>query len=248
VKILSIVTLVFSLVINELANRLPLNGVTPVELSDRYANFFVPAGVTFAIWGVIYLLLLMWTVAQFLGPWRELGEKIAPFFALSSLLNGGWVLVWHYDYKLVSIGVMLGILATMWKINRILLEEGSGVRLLLPRAAFGIYLGWILVATVANVTAVLVAFGATDSLLGISAPVWAILLVLVAGGIGGATLVRLRNAAIGLALVWAVYGIVLKRSLDQPNVALTAWATLAALGIVTAWVFVRPGEARLRKA
>ncbi|HPF93546.1 MAG TPA: hypothetical protein PLV65_06405, partial [Tenuifilaceae bacterium] len=64
-KIFNIFAFAVMIVLNYLANALPLNGKTTGELSAEYPNLFVPAGLTFSIWGIIYLMLFIFIVVQF---------------------------------------------------------------------------------------------------------------------------------------------------------------------------------------
>jgi hypothetical protein len=63
--ILNLIGIIGALVVNALANILPINGKNTGQLSDQYPNLFVPAGITFAIWGVIYILLIIFIIYQF---------------------------------------------------------------------------------------------------------------------------------------------------------------------------------------
>jgi hypothetical protein len=84
------------LVVNALANALPLNGITTGELSDLYPNLFVPAGITFSIWGVIYILLALFIVCQMVSVIKQttqgytFTERIGIFFFISCIANMGW--------------------------------------------------------------------------------------------------------------------------------------------------------------
>jgi len=225
-RALAILAFGVAILVNILANQLPLNGVNTAELSARFPNLFVPAGVTFAIWGVIYLLLMAWIIAQFMPRWAATGRRVAPLFAVTSVLNASWLLAWHYGYLVLSVAVMVALLVILLRIGAMLLDEGAA---LLPRAAFGVYLGWICVATIANVTAVLVGFGWGGA--GVPDQVWAILLVLIGAGAGAGTMIRLRNPWVGLALTWALWGIVLNRRADFPAIAGTAGTLSALLGL-----------------
>jgi len=91
--------------VNVLASTLPLGGKTTAELSDAYPNLFVPAGYVFSIWGVIYLLLLAFTVYQASTSRRGEGflRKIGYLFALSCALNISWIFLWHYEYVIPSL-------------------------------------------------------------------------------------------------------------------------------------------------
>lgn len=243
-RILATVLFVGSLVLNALANRLPLNGKTTGELSAQYPNLFVPAGVTFSIWGVIYLLLAGWTVTQFLSGGSATGRRVAPWFALASLLNGCWILAWHYEFVALSVVIMLGLLATLLTLNVRLLPrrttpDGTGSHLL-ARIAFGVYLGWICVATIANVTAFLVASGWQGEPL--SQAAWAMIMVVVGASAGMLAIRRLRSPWVGLAVTWALIGIVLNRSGDVSSVAWTAGISAAIVSAITLVGFL-PGEA-----
>lgn len=234
-RILATLLFAASLVLNGLANRLPLNGKTTGELSAQYSNLFVPAGVTFSIWGVIYLLLLGWTVTQFLRSGSATGRRIAPWFALASLLNGCWILAWHYEYVALSVAIMLGLLTTLLTLNAKTLPQrptpdGSAPHRL-ARVAFGVYLGWICVATIANVTALLVASGWQGDPLPQAA--WAIVMVVVGALAGIVAIRRLHSPWVGLAVTWALVGIVLNRSGDVASVAWTAGACAAIVAVST---------------
>lgn len=242
-RVLAALLFLASLVLNALANRLPLNGKTTGELAAQYPNLFVPAGVTFSIWGVIYLLLMGWTVTQFLSSGSATGRRIAPWFAVASLLNGSWILSWHYEFLGLSVVIMLGLLVTLLVLNTQLLPgkrapDGTGPHLL-ARVAFGVYLGWIAVATIANVTVLLVASGWRGDPL--PQAVWAMIMV-VAGATAGVVAVRrLRNPYVGMAVTWGLIGIVLNRSDDVVAVAWTAGVCAAIVALFTAAGFL-PGE------
>jgi hypothetical protein len=90
---------VSTVVFNWLAIGLPINGKTTGELSDMYPNLFVPAGITFSIWGVIYLLLFVFVVFQLIEAYRKSGNSasinaIGPWFIISSAANCCWILAW----------------------------------------------------------------------------------------------------------------------------------------------------------
>jgi tryptophan-rich sensory protein len=214
-----------ALVVNALAVALPLGGRTTGELSARYPNLFVPAGITFSIWTVIYILLAAWAMAQFRAANREPARRIAPAFALSSVLNAAWLYAWHHGRVGLSVLVMAALLAVLLRVNVLL----AGERRVLPRAAFGIYLGWISVATIANVTALLVAAGWAGA--GIPAAAWATLLVLAGTAAGALATVRLASPFVGLAVIWALAGIALGRWADHRGIAVTALAMAAVLAI-----------------
>ncbi len=224
--------------VNGLANGLPLNDRTTGELAALYPNLFVPAGVTFSIWGVIYLALAVWAVVQFLPRWAGWGRTMAPYFAVASALNASWLFAWHWEQVGLSVLVMLGLLGVLVLANGRLLRGGP----LPARIAFGLILGWICVATIANVTALLVAVGWGG--LGLGDAPWAAIMTAVGAGVGGAAALHLRNPYLGWAVVWALSGIVLARWDDVSWIAWVAGA--GALGVAGAAILagLRPLPSR----
>lgn len=221
------------IVMNYLANALPLGGKTTGELSDAYPNLFVPAGVTFSIWGVIYLLLAGFCVVQFSQKGAPVAGSLGWLFAVSCILNGLWIAAWHYERVPLSLLVMAGLLVTLILINLKLKDQPLG----LTKAAFGIYLGWICIATIANVTALLVRLNWDG--FGISQEVWAVVMIAVGAAIVSVAIVKLANPFLGLAVVWAFAGIILKRSHDHWFIVLAAAAGILVAAAVTVRAFLR---------
>ncbi len=221
------------IVMNYLANALPLGGKTTGELSDAYPNLFVPAGVTFSIWGVIYLLLAGFCVAQFSLKGAPIAASLGWLFAVSCLLNGLWIVAWHYERVPLSLLVMVGLLVTLLLINLKLKDQPLG----LAKAAFGIYLGWISIATIANVTALLVRLKWGG--FGIPQEAWAVIMIAVGAAIVAAAIVKLANPFLGLAVVWAFTGIILKRSQDHLSIVFAAAVGILAVAAVTIRAFLR---------
>jgi hypothetical protein len=221
------------IVMNYLANALPLNNHTTGQLSDSYPNLFVPAGVTFSIWGVIYLLLAAFCIMQFSGPGRTVTGNIGWLFAITCVLNALWIVCWHYEKLPLSLIVMLGMLVTLIYINMLIRGLPFGI----IKASFGIYLGWICIATIANVTALLVHYKWNGS--GLSEEAWTIIMISAGALIAAVTLYRLHNPFIGLSVIWGFTGIIIKRHADYPSIVITSIIALSVVGIVTIWSFLR---------
>ncbi|MEA4898203.1 tryptophan-rich sensory protein [Bacillota bacterium Meth-B3] len=212
-KIMVAVSFVAMVIVNYLAQMLPINGVTPGQVSDSMPNLFAPAGLTFSIWGLIYLSLAAFSVYQF-GFKKEymqpaLLDKVRTVFVISSLANIAWIFSWHYGNIVLSVFLMLALLLSLIFIHMTLdkarLSKTDKVFYRLP---FSLYFGWITVATVANITALLVRAGWDR--FGWSEQAWAIIILLVAMAIGTATMVIRKDIAYGLVLVWAYTGILIK--------------------------------------
>ncbi|MBK9338271.1 MAG: hypothetical protein IPM98_17645 [Lewinellaceae bacterium] len=235
---------------NYLANALPLHGKTTGELSSQYPNLFVPAGLTFSIWGIIYLWLLAWVVVQAVALFHEKTydriapgiEKIGVWFAGTCVLNIAWLFAWHWEILPVSVAVMVALLAVLWRLN-IAAEVGfsstNNWEKWLAHAPFGLYQGWITVALIANVTALLVSVQWGG--FGIAEATWAIVMIII-GTLLATTIVRgYNNVFHGLAVAWALYGIYLKRNGDAADMGALPVGTVALAGIalILLWVVVR---------
>jgi hypothetical protein len=233
VKYLNLVLFAGMIVMNYLANALPLNNKTTGELSDAIPNLFVPAGITFSVWGIIYLLLLVYCVVQFTGSNQLIISNISWLFAITSLLNALWIVTWHYGKLPLSLIIMLGMLVSLIYINMIIKNLYLGI----IKASFGIYLGWICIATIANVTALLVYYNWNR--LGISEEMWAIIMISAGAIIAALALYRFKNPFIGIVVVWAFIGIIIKRQSDYRSIVITAALALTLVALVTVYGFFR---------
>jgi hypothetical protein len=233
VKYLNLILFAGMIVMNYLATALPLNNKTTGELSDSFPNLFVPAGLTFSIWGVIYLLLAGYCIVQFTGQNQFAITKISWLFAVSCVLNALWIVCWHYGKLPLSLIVMLGMLVALIYINILIKDLSFGI----IKASFGIYLGWICIATIANVTVLLVHYNWNG--FGISEEAWTIIMITAGALIAALTLYRLNNPFIGLSVIWAFTGIILKHQDDYMTIVITAAIALTIVGIVTALGFFR---------
>jgi len=229
----NVIGFVAVVVVNALANALPLNGVTTAQLSDSYPNLFVPAGYVFSIWGVIYLLLLGFTVYQARPAQRDAAfqGEIGWLFFASCALNAAWIFLWHWRLVLSSVVIMFGLLGTLVTIY-LRLDVGRGepsrdVRLFV-HLPISVYLGWITVAPIANVTALLVSWGWPS--FGPAAVNWTLLVIAVAVALSLANAWTRGDAGYSLVLVWALVGIAVKQwgGGVVPYVALAGSAVIAA--------------------
>lgn len=210
---MNLISFIVMVGVNALANILPFNGMTTGAISDSYPNLFAPAGFTFAIWGVIYFMLGAFVIFGFRGfdhgSIRLVYKRISMAFICSSLLNALWIVCWHWKLIPLSMILMLLILGSLIYI----VIQLKGLRLSqnetrFVRIPFGIYFGWITVATIANMTTLLVSLGWRGVLF--SEEVWTILILMIGLAIGGATALRNLDFANGAVLVWAYFGILAK--------------------------------------
>ena len=219
---------------NGLANALPLNGQTTGEISDRFQVYFVPAGYVFSIWGLIYLGLAAFAVYQLLPAQRENPrlQRIGYLFALSCLANIAWIFLWHYELFALTVVAMLALLLTLIAIY-LRLEIGRApvpaVEEWLVRLPFRIYLGWITVATIANVTSFLDYAGWSGW--GLRPEVWAVIMLIAGAAIAAAVGLTRGDTAYMLVIVWAFVGIAVKQA-ATPLVATAAWVMTGVVVVV----------------
>lgn len=206
---------IWMIVMNTLAIVLPLGGISTQALSERYDNPFTPIGFTFSIWSVIYLLLLLFTFIPLWQSWQ--GKKTTPvqknitwLYPLSCLLNGLWIVTWHYQFIGVSVVIMVGLLVTLIRIHMaVRVAKPTRFDSIITLPAFSIYLGWISVATIANIAAWSVEGGWTGDLT--SQIIGTNIMVGVATLLGATMFVRYRDVFFNLVIIWALYGIMSKR-------------------------------------
>jgi hypothetical protein len=232
-QVVTVLATVFALGINGAANALPLNGQLTGAISDRFQVFVTPAGYVFAIWFPIYVGLVAFTVEQALGSRATdpLLRRLGWLPAISGVLNGIWIVAWHWEAFPVSLAIMTGLLLTLIGIHLRLRAgeragELSGRLRWTVRLPFSIYLGWITVATIANAAAVLSWAGFTG--FGLPGEAWAVAVLLTGLAIATAFVLREGDPAYGLVIVWAYAGIVVRES-DVLPVAVTA-------GLGAAWI------------
>lgn len=243
-QILNVVGLVIMLVVNILANALPINNITTGAVSDGIPSLFTPAGYVFSIWGIIYLALIGFGVYQALPSQKDNPrlERIGLWFFISSLFNSAWIFAWHYGQFALSVILMLGLLVSLLLtylragiVNRTRLNDSNKSRAariaeyIFIDLPFGIYLGWISVATIANISSLLVVLGWGG--FGLSASVWTIIM-LVIGAILGILMTLLRHeVAYPLVIIWAFLGIYVSR-VDQPAIQLSALITAGVVLVI----------------
>ena len=232
-KILAGIIFVAMVAVNVMANALPINNRNTGQISDNYANLFAPAGITFAIWGLIYLLLLGFVIYQFfpfsknkVPKKEELLKKINFYFIASSLANIAWIFSWHYDLISLSVILMLSLLFFLIKIADIIRKEKLITQeKLFIATPFSVYFGWITVATVANITVFLVSVGWSG--FGISDFIWTSIILLIGAIIGILRIRKDKNIAYGLVLIWAYTGILYK------HVSMEGFAGMYPIVIIT---------------
>ena len=232
--ILVIVSLLAVIITNALANILPLNGQTTGEISNRLPVLFTPAGYVFSIWSLIYLLLIIWVI----GLWRnrsnedELYERRSLLFILSCVFNIAWIFLWHYEYFLLTVVVMISLLLTLIALYHTYPLQNNRLSSRLP---ISIYLGWISVATIANISYVLTVYEWSGW--GLSDPLWAVIMMTVGAALALHIRFHYYDIAYPSVFIWAFIGIAVKNGFEELLV-MTAALFLSAV-LLVGIIFIR---------
>lgn len=209
------ISFVVMIVVNALANLLPIGGKTTGQVSEAYPNLFTPAPYTFAIWGLIYLLMLVFVLYQwgiFDGGKRSafVRESVGLGFAASCILNTTWVMLWHgQEIGLSTLCIALLLLSLILIRDRLKDAGGSDLlQRLTVNTGFSIYFGWIIAATIANISVLLTKIKWDG--FGLPPDFWTAAVLLIGAGIAFCVVVFGRDRLAGFAIMWAYGGILYK--------------------------------------
>ncbi|MBB3112955.1 hypothetical protein FHS18_005057 [Paenibacillus phyllosphaerae] len=220
----NIAAVIAVIAVNAMATLLPLNGKTTGELSDQYPVLITPAGYAFSIWSLIYLLLIGFAIYQARPRASRLPtvSQIGPWFLLSSLFNMAWIFAWHYEYVTASVFIMLALLITLivlyTRVVTATSKPTTGERFLV-QLPFRIYLGWICVATIVNISVALYKAGWNG--FGLSEVTWTIILLIFGTLLVFVMGTRYADPYFMLVFVWAYVAIAYKQQ-DYSAVSTTA--------------------------
>ncbi|MDN5304521.1 MAG: hypothetical protein PWP46_1407 [Fusobacteriaceae bacterium] len=209
------ISLIFMITLNFLAISLPLNGNSTQELSDKYPSLFTPAGITFSIWSVIYTLIIIFVVIQIYYRIKKeylITKKSNLYFTISSILNGLWIIAWHYENLILSVIIMLSLLISLILLYYSLKNINFNNNLLtfFIKTPINIYLGWISVATIANISALLLKYNWNG--FNISQNIWTIILIIIGGFLAVISILKEKVYSYSIVFIWAYLGIILKRN------------------------------------
>jgi hypothetical protein len=236
-----VAALIITIAVNVMSNALPFNGLTVEVIADSFDVYFVPAGYVFSIWGVIYLGLIAYAVFQLLPAQRENPRlrQTGWWFVLSCAANSIWLFLWHYGYFALSVVAMITLLTSLivvfLRLGVSRQDVPSGERWLV-HLPFSIYLGWVTVATIANITAFL------DSVdwngFGISPEIWTFIMLVVATAVAGLMAYGRQNIAYLFVLIWAFIGIGVEQS-DTPQIVTAANLAAAIVAIFVILIIIQ---------
>lgn len=225
--LLSTFALLATIAVNALANTLPINGLNTGEVAALYPSLFTPAGVTFSIWSILYVLLVGYVILQWLRSDAYVFAETCKLFWLSCLLNISWIVAWHYLKVSLSVTIMVLLLLTLaqlfLKVRKI--SMNSAAEKIFVRLPFTIYFAWICVATIANIAASLVS--TQWPALNMPHSTWTIIMMTIAALLGVFITSKYRVAPFALVIVWALFGIYLRwEGTDYYSIAYAAMSLL----------------------
>jgi hypothetical protein len=244
-KILVIVSSLAMILVNIVANMLPLGGVTTGQVSDRFLTPLTPADYTFVIWTLICAGLIGFSIYQAL-PAQDTNETVGALripITLSNLANITWIYLWHnfeIRWSVLAITCLLAALAYAYiRIQRIPPRTES--EWWLARVPLSIYLGWVTIATVANIAAALVFLGWNGS--GLPDAVWGTLVLAVVALFCTALSLYRADIAMSLTFIWALAGI----ARGQANLPMVPVMALIAIVMIVMGLYLsrRYPEVRL---
>ncbi len=220
-----------TITVNALAVILPFNNISTAAVSDSFKTYFVPAGYVFSIWGVIYILWMVYSIGygKFAKDKDSYIDELFPLYLFSCLLNSVWIVLWHYGYFLTTVVVMIALLVTLIMIYQILGKNKPKTlsEKLIVHTPFSVYLAWICVATIANISDVL--WLLNWSAFGIEATIWATIMIAVAGLLATIIVFIRKDIAFAAVVVWALTGIAVK----FPDILSMKYSVIGAVSLIS---------------
>ena len=254
VKTLAILNLLFFIIAFAVSNLSQLKifgGVTNADISNKYATVFTPAGITFAIWGIIYLSLFGFTIYHLVKAYKddvhsEASEailKIGNLFIINNITTTFWVFAFTYEYLLASMILIIIQLITLLMIFirlNLFDVDKSFYNKLFTQFSLSIYFAWLCVANVANISLYLVSISWDG--FGISESLWAQIMIVIVMLISAFLVLIKKNVFVGFVALWSIYGIYLKRvQVDEiiyHNVIKTCFFCLGLLAVVVLYTII----------
>jgi hypothetical protein len=223
-------------------------GGTPIQNAANGAltadsTPIAPAGPAFSIWSVIYVGLLAYAVWQVLPKQANAPRQrlVGYWVAASLLLNAAWILSVQFDQLVLSCVVIVILLAVLARTFLLLVDgrPAGVVETIVLDGTMGLYLGWVSIATAANIAAGLTAAGFDG--FGWGRDVWAVIVLAVAALVGVLIAIRGRGRlAPAASLTWGLAWVAVSRTTGE-LVSLPAMiaAIVAAVIVVIATVGIR---------
>ncbi len=225
--ILNTLTFLLALYINFLSSTGVISGDTVSDISSKYTTLITPAGYAFAIWGFIYIMLTGFIGFQWYSVFKSKDDTLVKdsglWFTISNLANTMWIIAWVNDWVLMSVFFMILLLISLSKLvirNRLEIWDAPLRIMLFVWWPITFYFGWIILASVVNISALIVSLN-----LGIQAGVTELLaiIVLVVATVIYLVLLAKRNLReAALVGIWGLIAIAVKQYEVNASIGITA--------------------------
>ncbi|MBO9571196.1 MAG: tryptophan-rich sensory protein [Chitinophagaceae bacterium] len=250
--LLNAITFFIHLIMSWLIQFKAINKKDVGEISDQYPSIFTPSGTTFLIWTVIYLALIAFSVFHLIKAFKEPEtnehnrdiSNISSFFIINNIATASWLIFWVNNYIGTSEILILIQLLTLIIIHvRLNIHDSSRsfASKLFTQFPLSIYLGWISIATIAN-TSVWLTCMEWDRW-GVSPINWTITMIALAVFLTLIVINRKKNVFFGLVFIWALYGIITKRTADDAQdyepIIMVSWIGIAIITLACIFGFIR---------
>jgi hypothetical protein len=239
-SILVILATLATIAFNTLAAMGYVNGVTPAEISDQLPTVITPAGYAFSIWSLIYLGLLAFSIYQALRGNLGRLSGVRTLYIASCVLNCGWIYFWHHGFIGVCAILIIALAVVLLVIASRFIVAVSWAENLAVKATFGIYAGWVTVASIVNVFVYLRSIDsptAGSQILGIFA-------VVLATAVAVAVTWKLSNYLYPLAVAWALTAIAVNQSGRTGLVVACSGGVIMCLLLAASFILAYPSTAR----
>lgn len=241
-KVLNAFALIAMIVVNMLAQVLPLGGKTTAEISASYPTLLTPIGLSFSIWFVIYVAMTWFVAQQIFSKDNTATKEIGPLFAISCGLNIAWIFSWHYEQMLLAMISIIGL----WLIL-MLIDSKMGDEKWYLKGGFAIYYAWITAATAIQI------FIYFSNLLDISNGGMPSVAITVGAIVALTTfalekILRERDDFFGFTIAWALLGVLLTQVNGEVATAYRIVEIVTAFGlllIIMARVWLKPKMAEI---
>lgn len=239
-QFLVIVATVGMIILNWLAATGVYGGIETGAISGKYPTHITPAGFAFAIWSLIYLGMIAFSIYQALPSNAAKFRDLRRIYILSCVANGAWLYVWSQEMMIVSLFVIILLLTTIGTINVKLRATGTNAEYWLAKVPFGLYFGWVTAATILNATITLVSLGVDFS--ETATNLTGAALILIAAALGAFVRWKLKNYFYPLAVAWALTAIAVKQSGQTIIVSACAVGVIVCLIAAISFVMEMPSS------
>lgn len=209
---INLIVFFITLGINSLGSLGLINGMSQKAVSDKYHTLITPSPITFSIWGLIYTLLLISLIMMIIKEkdiaYKRVIDIFTPIFLISCIFNILWIISFSYEKIGASTLFIFGLFISLTSINKKLSQHKREIPNKLLNSTFGLYAGWLMIATVVNIAAFLVSVSWRG--LGISPIILAPIILVISLILVILINKNLKNAVFPLPVGWAYFGILME--------------------------------------